>query len=428
MRISSLKTVNKILLTLLPSFILLAITFVLVRKIDKFPVQVLNLLQYAPYLIFFIGVVIAWKFNYSRILFCILIFTMSFFILMKLPEIKERKEEIFLLISLLIPLNVLIFSFLSERGILSLWGFSRLVFILFQVYLGYQLIQSENLSWVHYVKRPLISLNYNIHSYVTQISLILFIVTIIALLLRVIMYQSVLDASFLSVSILSAYGLLIGAEFYPLIFAMIGVTLIVTILRATYFMAFYDELTRLPSRRALGQDMMKLGMKYTIAMLDIDFFKKFNDKYGHDTGDDVLRVVASIIKDVGGGGKAYRYGGEEFTILFSGKNIDAALPYLEELREAVALNGFTISGKHATKNGTKRKRKKKSKGKLFASKSKKRNHGKSLVSQNTKKVRITVSIGVAQKNDNSRTTDSVIKEADKALYRAKKKGRNCVSE
>lgn len=136
--------------------------------------------------------------------------------------------------------------------------------------------------------------------------------------------------------------------------------------------------------------------------------------------------MASIIKDVGGGGKAYRYGGEEFTILFSGKNIEAALPYLEELREAVALNGFTISGKQTTKNGTKRK--KRSKGKLFASKSKKRNRGTSLISHNAKKVRITVSIGVAQKNENSRTTDSVIKEADKALYRAKKKGRNCVSE
>lgn len=426
MRISSLKTINKIFFTLLPSFILLIITFIFVRKIDKFPVQVLNLLQYAPYLVFFIGVVIAWKFNYSRILFCLLIYTMSFVILMKLPEIKVRSEDIFLLISIFIPLNVLIFSFLSERGIVSLWGFIRLVFILSQVYVGYQLIQSENLAWVDYVKRPLISLDYKIHSSVPQVSLILFILTIIALFIRVILYQSVLDASFLSVLILSAYGLLIGAKFYPLIFTMVGVILIVTILRATYFMAFYDELTRLPSRRALGQDMMKLGMKYTIAMLDIDFFKKFNDKYGHDTGDDVLRVVASIIKDVGGGGKAYRYGGEEFTILFSGKNIEAALPYLEELREAVALNGFTISGKQTTKNGTKRK--KRSKGKLFASKSKKRNRGTSLISHNAKKVRITVSIGVAQKNENSRTTDSVIKEADKALYRAKKKGRNCVSE
>lgn len=78
--------------------------------------------------------------------------------------------------------------------------------------------------------------------------------------------------------------------------------LVTSIIQDSYSMAFTDELTGLPSRRALKQDMMKLGMNYVIAMLDIDHFKKFNDTYGHDTGDEALKLVASVIKDVTGGG------------------------------------------------------------------------------------------------------------------------------
>ncbi|MNN51889.1 Response regulator PleD [compost metagenome] len=172
-------------------------------------------------------------------------------------------------------------------------------------------------------------------------------------------------------------------------------------------MAFTDELTGLPSRRALKQDMMKLGFNYVIAMLDIDFFKKFNDTYGHDTGDEVLKLVASTIKEVTGGGKAFRYGGEEFTMLFPGKSINDVLPHLEELREKISKRAFTLRGNGRSKSN-----------------SKKRSQG----SKSSKQIYITVSIGVSQKSEKYKTPDAVMKSADTALYRAKKKGRNCVSK
>jgi diguanylate cyclase (GGDEF)-like protein len=63
-------------------------------------------------------------------------------------------------------------------------------------------------------------------------------------------------------------------------------------------------------------EMMSLGHRFTIAMLDIDHFKRFNDTYGHAVGDQVLKMVAAKLRQVKGGGRAFRYGGEEFTLVF----------------------------------------------------------------------------------------------------------------
>jgi len=146
---------------------------------------------------------------------------------------------------------------------------------------------------------------------------------------------------------------------------------------------------------------MKLSGKYSVAMVDIDFFKKFNDTYGHDVGDQVLKMVAQVMKGVNGGGKPFRYGGEEFTIIFPGKSVNEAMSYLEELREKIEKSPFSQKDKN------KNKKKRKTNGKIL---------------------HVTVSMGVAEKNDKNKKSDEVLTAADKALYRAKKKGRNCVSK
>ena len=103
-----------------------------------------------------------------------------------------------------------------------------------------------------------------------------------------------------------------------------------------YQMAFRDELTGLPGRRALNERMQRLGRNYVLAMSDVDHFKKFNDTHGHDVGDQVLRLVASKLSKIGGGGKAYRYGGEEFALVFAGKTLEECMPHLEVIRESIA--------------------------------------------------------------------------------------------
>ncbi len=190
------------------------------------------------------------------------------------------------------------------------------------------------------------------------------------------------------------------------LFSLAGLLLLIYLLSASYELAFTDRLTGIPGRLALESDLKHLGRKYSIAMLDIDHFKSFNDTYGHDTGDDVLKLVASKLRRVRGGARVYRYGGEEFTVLFKGKLAEDAFEHLEELRRDIADYELTI------RDVTERPRSNR-KG------SKKRGKAKE---KNT--VSLTISIGLADSYD-EKNTQKIIKSADQALYEAKGNGRNC---
>ena len=102
-------------------------------------------------------------------------------------------------------------------------------------------------------------------------------------------------------------------------FGIAALVLASSIIENSYSLAYQDELTSLASRRAFNDALLRLKPPYTIAAVDIDHFKRINDNFGHDTGDQVLRLVASRLARVSGGGEAFRVGGEEFTILFPGR-------------------------------------------------------------------------------------------------------------
>ena len=103
-----------------------------------------------------------------------------------------------------------------------------------------------------------------------------------------------------------------------------------------YSVAYRDALTGIPNRRALTQMQRTLGRHYAIAMGDVDHFKSFNDTWGHETGDQVLKLVARVLSQHRLPVKVFRYGGEEFTLVFRGMTADQATPILDTLRERVA--------------------------------------------------------------------------------------------
>jgi GGDEF domain-containing protein len=196
-----------------------------------------------------------------------------------------------------------------------------------------------------------------------------------------------------------------------------------SIIENSYLLAYHDELTTLPSRRAFNEALLRLQEPYSIAVADIDHFKKFNDTYGHDTGDQVLRLVASNLSRVTGGGQAYRCGGEEFTILFPGRTTTEVVEHLERLRTAIESSEFHMrSGdRRQAPRGPERRNQR----------SQRRTRKGYAIRQLAQEkpaapLSVTVSIGVATSAKNESDPDHVLQAADKALYRAKANGRNRV--
>lgn len=161
------------------------------------------------------------------------------------------------------------------------------------------------------------------------------------------------------------------------------------------FMSVLDGLTGLYNRRqfeiSLEQEYNRTKRHpsdFSLAILDIDFFKKVNDTYGHQYGDYVLKTVADLMKqsfrktDL-----LYRYGGEELIMIMPETNIEGALIPVQRLRRMVEEYDFIYNGV---------------------------------------KAKVTVSIGLTMNYQNLNTSADILKSADEALYRAKEEGRNRV--
>ena len=203
-------------------------------------------------------------------------------------------------------------------------------------------------------------------------------------------------------------------------FATAGLIMACSMIENSYVLVYQDELTSLPARRAFNDALLRLQDRYTVAVVDIDHFKKFNDTYGHETGDQVLRMVAGKLARVSGGGEAFRVGGEEFTILFSGESLRDVIPHLEILRMEIEASTFRIRGaedRRAAAHGADRRKAVRSRRSITREKRLPASGGE---------LSVTVSVGAAESNVHTRHPEQVIQTADKALYRAKRAGRNRV--
>jgi len=214
-----------------------------------------------------------------------------------------------------------------------------------------------------------------------------------------------LAGALLAFFIAEAWGTTPGT--YAAFMTAAGLILVASLLQESHQLAFRDPLTGLPGRRALEERLRALGGHYAIAMVDVDHFKKFNDTHGHDIGDQVLKLVGGRLSQAAKGGVAYRYGGEEFSVLFPGASVDDAARELEDIRNAIEIYRMAVRSSDRPKQADEG--------------AKRRGEGAP-----DKQLSVTVSIGVAGPGQGA-TPQHVIKAADEALYRAKQSGRNRVS-
>lgn len=191
---------------------------------------------------------------------------------------------------------------------------------------------------------------------------------------------------------------------YPLIFSIFGFTCAYIIkylvksrdFEQQYKLATTDGLTELFNHRyfqeqirLLTEQCKRYNTNFSLIIIDIDFFKKFNDNFGHQSGDAVLRQVAQTLKrNVRATDIVCRYGGEEMSIILPNTSKEEAYSTAQKICERVAQNKFKLS--------------------------------------NGKETNVTISLGVSTFPKDGETAEALISSADKRLYEAKKSGRNRV--
>ena len=252
-----------------------------------------------------VAVFLGWRFNRSRLLFGTLAVLLADLLLRRYGGAAQIDQllarYVFQMVLLALPLNLLLFSCWRERGMLTGQGVRRFAFILFQPLLLAALFGVRGPLIVRQLEVMTVSLP--LLGPLSSPALVVWALAGLGLLFRFYRRRDLLDHGFFWAMLCSLLALLLGNPVrQSFLFSVAALILIAAAIEGAQRMAFRDELTTLPARRALNEALLKLGNTYTVAMVDIDFFKKFNDRYGHDVGDQVLARVAGILGRVGGEG------------------------------------------------------------------------------------------------------------------------------
>lgn len=359
------------------------------------------------------GLLVCWRFNKFKPLFVILVLFLAEWALQSFCRGGEADPllaaVIYDIVNVLLPLNFAWLALGREKGLVNISGLVKLLLIAAQPLLIASIYANQP-EILNYFGNELLVWDFSWWSALARPAIAAYFLALIILTINLFKHRGVIEVGFVWALLAGFSGLVIYTGLLSTIWLMLaGLILVISVVEAAYTMAFRDDLTGLPARRALNELLLRLRGDYTIAMLDIDFFKKFNDSYGHDVGDQVLKMVASRIARVTGGGRPFRYGGEEFTVVFPGKSGNDAAGYLEKIRKSVQSAGLFLRKTDRPGNRSVGRRE--------------RGLNKQTV---PKKVGVTISIGAASRDDRNSSPDQVVKMADRALYKAKAAGRNRV--
>ena len=358
------------------------------------------------------GIAVALRFRQSGVLFALVALAAAGAALSWAVGARDAGASLGALepaVAVLMPLNLLAFALLPERGITGASAARRGAALAAQAALVLVLARPEQRPLSDLLRgRSLSGAVLPADAPLGDVALLLFAGAAVVLVTLAVRRGTPLVRGFVWALAAVLVGLASGAARLPaglptvaFLFTTAGLALVVAVVETAHALAFRDALTGLPNRRALDDALRRLEGAFAIAMVDVDHFKSVNDTYGHDAGDQVLRMVAAQLETVEGG-RAFRYGGEEFALLFPERDVTDALPALEAVRAAVAAQRFTLRGADRPRRRPKRPRRRSGAGHLA----------------------VTISLGVAQRAAGGGDVEAVVKQADAALYRAKQAGRN----
>jgi diguanylate cyclase (GGDEF)-like protein len=368
------------------------------------------------------GLALSWRFHSSRAFYAVAVLILARWTIASFSSLAAGPSTSFAwhAAALLVPLDFVLIAFMQEQGFALPSMTPVALFLFVQTVVTWVISRAQASPFASPPAHPAAAT-----AALPAIAWLFFGLAVALLLLQFFLTRKPTDSAllwslcafFLSLRFTASGRISIT---YSIAAALILAT---SIIENSYLLAYHDELTTLPARRAYNEALPRLQHPFSIAAVDIDHFKRFNDTHGHDTGDQVLRLVASQLARVTGGGEAYRCGGEEFAILFPGKITAQVLDHLEQLRAAIEGTEFHVRhiDRRQMPRGPDRR----------VESARRRGHKGRNIRELTRTspesaLSVTVSIGVASSSSDQNTADQVMQAADQALYRAKDNGRNRV--
>ena len=364
---------------------------------------------YAP-VVHGIGLSLAWRYRRSRVA-AVLVGLFMMDVLLRPSTLEPGVGSVWDASGVLFLFLMAVVAAMKDRGVLSPRGLTQSAVILAGLAGGLMLwaVRPEFLGWTWQRFLPWdLSAPLGVSDAALSVGLVALLLTGGLALWR----NQRLDKGFFWIALMLPLALRSGADSIgsTVYLSMAGLILIVNVIEKSYTLALWDDLTRLPGRRALRREIRRAGPAYALAQVSVDHYTKLYDRYGRDAGDRVITKVSNHVGRVRRRGDgtvhAFRYGDDEFTLLFSGKGRNEVLGDLETLRAEIEDFRFLIrqAGRNGKGGGS-------------------RHHplGWSL----------TVSIGVAERGTKrgwAATYWAIARAARRALTRGQKAGGNTVAK
>ena len=368
------------------------------------PPVLVPLEQAFAYLVVAGGLLLGLYVRHSRILLAMVLLVLADRALGSLGGVEATTAGIdrtlFNSVALLLPLNLLALALITEREIWISREVLRLVLILAQAFLVGWVCLPDNAAVAAALETPFIDPRYTHWTPLAQAALLAFGAALALQAVRFTLFRNPVDRGFfwaLVAAFIALHGMRLGWSPTNYL-ATAALILIIDTYAEIYRSTYYDELTGMPGQVALDQALHNLGHRYAIALIDIDHLRQVNAAHGREAGDQVLRMAASKISALPAGGKVFRDEGNRFVAVFPGKPANEIAVPLEELRLAVAGTPVTPAVRR----------------RLFRKPAA------------PERVAVTVSIGMAERDERRTTPAQVVKAAEVALARAKSTGGNQV--
>ncbi len=357
-----------------------------------------------------LGVLLGWHHRRSAVVFGFVLLSVSGTALWWLARHElaagAAGRAVIGVLAVLLPLNLAAYSALPELAVTTTRALVRLLPILAQLAAGGVIVRVGAPALTEWLDRRWLDGHWTDWTAVPQLGVAAFAGAMLFVAFRYLSQRDPIAVGFLwalSAAFLALHGIARGWD--PVAFIATGGWILVgSLLEATCRWATHDRVTELPERDALNKLLHRLSSPHFLALVRVDHFARIRSVFGREVSDQVLRMVAAQLQRTPGE-TVFRYGKDEFAVLFEGMSAAQAVPHLEHVRRMVASYGFVVRGPGRRRSEP-----------AAAA----RPAGPRVV------LNVTVSIGAAQRESHRVRPRHVIRAAHEALRLAIEGGRNQV--